>query len=144
MTFGLESRALALSLVLSGLLGWLALHEYKAASIAETRCETRLAAQANEQSTVTATDQHKADSENIAALQRQIQQLQSDNDHAAAIKMQLQARLHDQHEVLSHVLKTAKPGDCLTQRVPAALVDSLHAGADRPAEPPGRSHPLRR
>jgi len=139
ISFGLESRALLLSLLLCGLLGGVALHEYRAVGVADARCDTRLAVQVGDQNTATATDQHQADAANIAALQQQIQQLQSDADHAASIKIRLQAQLHDQDEVLTHVRQTSKPADCINQRVPAALVNSLHPGTDSPAQPP-RQH----
>jgi hypothetical protein len=143
MTFGLESRALLLALLLCGLLGGVALHEYRAVGVADAHCDTKLAVQVGNQNTATQTDQARADAANIAALQQQIQQLQSDAEHAAAIKTQLQAQLHDQDEVLAHVRQTSKPTDCVNQRVPAELIDSLHAGTSGPADAPGGSHALR-
>lgn len=136
ITFGLESRALAAALILCALLGYEALHWYKQAAIADARCDTRVAVQVGNENVATATDQHKADVGNITALQKQIDQLQSDARHAAAIKTTLQARLHDQQEVLDHALTTAKPGDCLHQPVPADLINSLHPGAHGSAKPP--------
>lgn len=137
IAFGLESRALAGALILCALTSYLALHEYKEAAIADTRCGTRLAVQVSDQNTATATDQHKADVDNIKRLQDQIARLQSDSEQAAARQTRLQAKLDDQQKVSHDLRKHAKPGDCLTVRIPDALPDSLYPGNQAATQPPG-------
>lgn len=131
------TRPLLLSFGLCALLGWTTLHYHGLYVSAEARSDTRVAVQASQQSTATFTDQHKADQKTIQQLQDQLQKMQSDSDHAASIQIRLQAALTDQQKVL-HAYEKTHPNTCLSQRVPDALIDSLHTSADRPAKPPGQ------
>lgn len=97
---------------------------------AKPRCEVQLAAQVNQQSTATETDQHGADQQRIQQLSTEIVELQHDAAADAGEHAALAGRFKTQEETLKHVYDTDTLARvCLAARVPGALIDSLHAGA---------------